>query len=115
MTVELQKIAHAYLNALKSKDFQTLRSLMADDMKFAGPLAKCNNAEESMKGLQGLSSITTNIEIKHIWADDSDVITWYELYTSKTTEALIVCNWMHIIDGKIANMKVTFDPRLLLG
>jgi hypothetical protein len=114
ISTKLQKIAHAYLDALKSRDFQVLRSLMIDNTTFSGPLAKCENADECMEGLKGLASITTDIVIKHIWADDFDVITWYELYTSKTIEPLATCNWMHIENSKISSIKVVFDPRPLL-
>ena len=115
MAKKIQDIAHAYFDALKNHDFQTLRSLMADDITFIGPLAKCKNADECMAGLQGLSSITTDIVIKHIWADDFDVITWLELHTTKTLEPLRICNWMHIENEKIINIQVTFDPRALLA
>lgn len=108
-----QKIAHAYFDALKSHDFQALRSLMIDDISFVGPLAKCTNAEECMQGLKGLASITTDIVIQHMWVDAGDVITWFELHTTKTAEPLVVCNWMHIENNKITRIKVNFDPRAL--
>ena len=114
MTSNLKNIATSYFEALKSHDFEALRSLMIDNTTFIGPLAKCTNAEECMHGLRGLASIATDIVIKHMWIDNFDVLTWFELNTTKTVEPLSICNWMHIEKGKITSIKVTFDPRALL-
>lgn len=115
MSMKLQKVAQAYFDALKSHDFQGLRALMVDNICFVGPLARCHSAEECMMGLKGLSSITTDIVIQRMWVDGIDVITWFELYTTKTTEPLSVCNWMQFEGDKISRIKVTFDPRTLLA
>ena len=115
MTSNLKNIATSYFNALKSHDFEALSALMIDNTTFTGPLAKCVNVKECMQGLQGLSSITTDIVIKRMWVDNFDVLTWFELHTTKTAEPLSICNWMHIEKGKITSVKVIFDPRVLLA
>jgi hypothetical protein len=56
----------------------------------------------------------TGIDNKHIWCDGNDVITWHELFTTKTNNPLIVANWMSIVNGKICKIYVTFDPRKLI-
>jgi hypothetical protein len=47
------------------------------------------------------------------WADNQDVITWFELRTA-TAGPLPVVNWSHVEDGLITRIRVTFDPRPLL-
>jgi len=47
-------------------------------------------------------------------ADDTDVITWFTLHTTEA-KSLPVVNWSHVQDGRIARIRVTFDPRPLLG
>ena len=41
-------------------------------------------------------------------------MTWYDLLTGNAPPAPTV-NWMHVEDGKIAQIRATFDPRAILG
>lgn len=88
---------------------------MADDITFIGALAEVSGADECIHGLQGLMSVTTDMVIQHIWADENDVITWYELHTTKTIKPLAIVNWSHIENNRIAKMRVVFDPRALMA
>ncbi len=67
-----------------------------------------------MNGLQSLANIMTDIVIEHMWADEFDVITWYEFHTTKTSKPMSIVNWSHIENNKITRIRVTFDPRPLL-
>jgi len=51
--------------------------------------------------------------IRRVFVDGDDVTTWFELHTSVTPEPLLVANWSHVRDGKIAAIHVAFDPRPL--
>lgn len=115
MTTNLKNIATTYLESWKSRDFETIRSLLSDDVTFIGALGEAQGVNDCINGLQGLSSIMTDIVIQHMWADECDVITWYEFHTTKTNKPLSVVNWSHVENGKITNIRVTFDPRPLLG
>lgn len=84
-------------------------------MTFIGPLAQLEGAKECLAGIQRLSEIMTDIEIKHVWVDESEVITWFELHTSKASKPLSVVNWSTIQDGRISKIRVTFDPRPLIN
>jgi hypothetical protein len=54
-----------------------------------------------------------DIDIKYSWVDESEVITWFELHTNKTSKPLSIVNWSTIQDGRIIKIRVTFDPRPL--
>jgi len=114
MTNTLKDIANSYFNSLKSRDFEAISTRLSEDITFIGALAEVNGIDECITGLQGLASITTDIVIKHMWNDEFDVITWYELHTTKTSKPLPVVNWMHVQNDKISKIRVTFDPRPLL-
>jgi hypothetical protein len=43
-------VLRAYYDAWKASDFDRLRSLLADDMQFSGPLAEINGADECVAG-----------------------------------------------------------------
>jgi hypothetical protein len=47
-------------------------------------------------------------------ADDHDVITWFDLHTNAAAPTP-TANWSHIQDGRIARIRVAFDPRDILG
>jgi hypothetical protein len=42
------------------------------------------------------------------------VLTWYDLHTRVASPAP-TANWSHVEDGKIARIRVTFDPREILA
>ena len=53
MTDNPGKIAETYFDAWKVQDFDTLRSILADDVTFDGPMAQLDNADDALKGLRG--------------------------------------------------------------
>ena len=45
-------IATAYFDAWKSNDFETMRSLVADDVTFSGRLSQMGGADDYMRGIE---------------------------------------------------------------
>jgi hypothetical protein len=105
--------AGTYFRAWKDHDFETLRSILADSATFRGPLGSADTGDECVTGLQGMAKTMTDIDIKKMMCDGDDVITWYELHTDKAAPVPTV-NWMTLTAGKIARIRVTFDPRPLV-
>ena len=106
------KVASAYFDAWKVNDFDTMRSLVDDDITFVGPLAQLEGAQNYMEGIKGMSRITSEIVIRKTFVDGPDVLTWYELHTT-VASAAAVANWLHIEEGKITSLRVAFDAREL--
>jgi hypothetical protein len=48
------------------------------------------------------------------FTDGPDVLTWFALHTTVAPPAP-TANWMHVQDGWITAIRVTFDPRALLA
>ena len=110
MAQDAAKVASAYFDAWKVDDFDAMRSLVDDDVTFAGPLGHRQGAEGYMEGIKGMSRIKSEIVVQKTFVDGPDVLTWYELYT--TVAALVpVANWLHVEDGKITSLRVAFDAR----
>jgi ketosteroid isomerase-like protein len=107
-------IAATYFDAWRERDFARLRSVLADDVDFAGPLGQVKGGDDCLRGLQGLSQILTGIDIRKVFIDGPDVLTWYDMSTSGA-ETVAVANWMHVEDGKITRIRVAFDARGLSG
>src|SRR5438034_1726983 len=106
------QVAATYFRSWKDRDFTALRSILADNVTFQGPLGTADDAESCLQGLRGMAQIVTDIVIRHTFVDGPDVLTWFDLHTSIAPPAP-TANWSHIEDGKITSIRVTFDARAL--
>ena len=111
---ETRTIAAIYFRAWQERDFATLRGILADDVAFRGPLATLDNADDCVKGLQGMAEILDDIVVQHVFVDGPDVLTWFDLHTTVAPPAP-TANWQHVENGKITAINVTFDARPLAG
>ena len=103
-------VAATYFEAWRDRDFARLRSVLADDVAFVGPLASVQGAEVCLKGLEGMSRIMTGLDVRKVFTDGADVLTWFDLSTT-VTDPVPVANWMHIANNKIDRIRVAFDAR----
>ena len=109
------EVATTYLDSWKAGDFDTLRSLFADDVTFRGVLGSCDGIDETLAGLQGMGTLVDRFDVRKMIADGTDVITWYDFRTT-TGIVMPTVNWSHLnADGRIDAIRVVFDPRPLLA
>jgi ketosteroid isomerase-like protein len=114
MSTDAKTLATTYFAAWKDKDFGKLRSVLADDVTFSGPMSTADGVEECVRGMEGMAKNMDDIVIHAVVADGPDVITWYDLHM-KDVESLSTANWSHVGDGKISSIRATFDPRPMLA
>ncbi len=114
MAKDSSRIVSSYFDAWRAHDPGALRALLADDATFTGPLGHSDNADDYAEAIGRMLSITTDIVIEKMIADDGDVLTWFELHTSVAPPAA-VANWSRIEDGKIVRVRATFDPRPIIA
>jgi hypothetical protein len=114
MDTDPRSVAATYFRAWKDRDFPTLRSILADDVTFVGPLATLDDADACVKGLEGMSQILDDIVVQHVFVDGPDVLTWFDLHTTLAPPAP-TANWQHVENGRITAIRVAFDPRALTG
>jgi len=81
---------------------------------FAGPLARVRGGDDCLRGLQGMAQIMTGLDVRRVFHDEPDVLTWFDLSTS-VADPVPVANWMHVEDGKITRIRVAFDARGIAG
>jgi hypothetical protein len=112
MTTDARSLAATYFEAWKARDFARLRSVLADNATFRGPLGSADDAEACMRGLQTMAQIITDIVIHKTFVDGQDVLTWFDLHTS-IAPMCPTANWSHTENGKITAIQVTFDAREL--
>jgi ketosteroid isomerase-like protein len=113
---ELAAVAAAatYFDAWRSRDFAALRSVLADEATFVGPMGTAEGADACVAGIEQLSTITTDIVVRKRFVSGDDVLTWFDLHTS-VAPPCPVANWSHVRDGRITAVRVTFDPRPLVS
>ena len=80
MADEAAKIASTYFDAWKVNDFDTIRSLVHDDVTFAGPLARLEGAANYMEGIKGMSQIKSEIVIHKTFVIGPDVSILFSIY-----------------------------------
>jgi len=112
MDEDPRTLAATYFSAWKAKDFAQLRSVLADNATFRGPLGSADDAETCIQGMKGMAQIITDIVIHKIFVDGPDVLTWFDLHTS-VAPPCPTANWSHTENGKIKTIQVTFDARRL--
>ncbi|MFE4515371.1 nuclear transport factor 2 family protein [Kitasatospora sp. NPDC056783] len=109
-----RELAEAYFSAWEAGEFDTLRDLLAEDVDFVGALGTASGVAEALAGLKGLGQVLEKIDVKARLAEGDEVITWFDLCTDVAPPAP-TANWMHVENGKITRIRVTFDPRGLLA
>jgi ketosteroid isomerase-like protein len=107
-------LAETYFRCWVDGDFVTLRCALADDATCEGPLGTAGDAAACVAGLRGMRErLLTDLVVRHRFVDGPDVLTWFDLHTSVAPPAP-TANWIHVEDGRISRIRVTFDPRPLL-
>jgi SnoaL-like domain len=106
------EVAATYFRSWQDRDWATLRSVLADDVTFDGPLASIQGADTCLQGLQGMAQVLEGIDVQHVFVDGPDVVTWFDLRTT-VAEPIPTANWSHVEDGKVTRIRVAFDARPL--
>ena len=105
------EIVEQYHGAFGSGDAAAARSLLADDLRFEGPIEQFDSADDYMQSVAKLAQIVTGTDVKTVVADGDDVVTIYDLHTNTPAGTSHVAEWARVKGGKIAEMRVFFDAR----
>ena len=105
--------ATTYFDAWKKGEFDRLRSILADDVTFSGPMGTASGADDYVGQLANFAGGLDDIAVEKMVADGDDVLTWFNL-VPKGGDPVPVVNWCHLEDGRVQRVRVTFDPRPLL-
>lgn len=108
-----RELAELYFSCWQRKNFADLAPHLADEVTFDGPLATVTGSKDCLDGLTGLARATTDLDVRLRLADTTDVMTWFDL-TVEGADPTPVVNWCHVDAGRIAAIRVTFDPRGML-
>jgi ketosteroid isomerase-like protein len=100
-----------YLTAFYSADFDTARSLVADDFSFRGPFLQIEGGDAFFQGAAGLASIVRGYQLVRQWQDGHDVSSVYEvnLETPGAKGTVLMSEWSTVRDGQLTASRVVFD------
>jgi hypothetical protein len=107
------EIATDFTKAWTTGDFETVRSLVADDVVFQGPMATVQGADDYIASLEKLQENVRGARIIAAFGDDDSALLMYDLIT-KTAGPITCAKLLTIKQGRIIADKLTFDPRKLL-
>jgi ketosteroid isomerase-like protein len=102
-------VADRFFRSWTTGDFDTARSLLHDNVSFAGPLDTFDNADAYVTALAGLAPIVLAAEEQKVFVDGSDVCVIYDLVTNSPAGTAPTAEWYHVRDGKISAVRVFFD------
>ena len=102
-------VVHRYTKALDARDFSAARALLADDLRFAGPIDQFDRADDFIQTISGLYGMVTGVDHQGIVAEGEHVAWFYILKTPVANAP--VAEWHTVRDGKIVQIRAYFDAR----
>ncbi|KQB84377.1 nuclear transport factor 2 family protein [Corynebacterium oculi] len=108
-------VVEMYFRAWGERDSSLLRGILHPDVDVVGPLGVIRGSDEYVQALGHISSITRKIDVIKRWNDGGDVLTWFDLYHTYGDEGSPVANWVHVENGLINRVRITFDAHAVFG
>lgn len=113
MKQQAADIVRAYLDAIAARDFQLVRSFLADDdFSTRSPISSFDNADAYVADISRIGPILENIVQRRIFVDGDDVCAILDYVTRMDRRQVSpVAHWFHIAHGKIVAIESFFDAR----
>jgi hypothetical protein len=111
VTSQAAEVVDQYLDAFYRGDFETARTLLADDLSFKGPFVQVEGADQFVASADGLRKIVRGRRTVHQWRDGEEISTLYEmnLETPAGTGSVLVSEWNTVRGGEVAKATLVFD------
>jgi limonene-1,2-epoxide hydrolase len=102
-------VVEAWSKALSARDFDRARSLLADDLRFEGPIDTFDRADDYITAIRNLMGMARGMEHQGMIVQGDEVAVFYRLDTPVAVAP--VAEWYTIRDGKITQLRAYFDAR----
>jgi len=109
-----EQIVKQYFELFFSENvkYDKIRTLLADDFHFTGPLLRANSADEYINILKNVGAGNLSANINSILSNENEVAVFYNMITPfgevKTVE------WFLFENNKIKSIELLNDPRKFL-
>ncbi len=104
-----KEIVDRYNQALGAKDFAAARALLADDLRFEGPIDRFQRADDYVTAIKALFGMVKGVEHQASIGEGDDVAVFYVLDTPMAKAP--VAEWYTVRGGKITSLRTYFDAR----
>ncbi|HYU63910.1 MAG TPA: nuclear transport factor 2 family protein [Verrucomicrobiae bacterium] len=102
-------VVDRYNQALAKKDFAAARALLADGLRFQGPIDRFDNADDYVAAITRLYGMVKGVQHQATIVEGDDVAVFYVLDTPVAQAP--VAEWYRIRTGRIAELRAYFDAR----
>ena len=102
-------IVTKYTQALDDRDFTAARALLADDLRFEGPIDTFERADDFVNSISGLYGMVKGVEHQAMVAQGGNVA-WFYLLDTPVAKAP-VAEWHTVRGGRIVHIRAYFDAR----
>jgi ketosteroid isomerase-like protein len=103
------EVVERYSQALAGRDFAAARALLADDLRFVGPIDRFERADGYVKAISNLYGMVKGVEHQATIAQGDEVAVFYLLDTPMVEAP--VAEWYTVRGGKIVQLRAYFDAR----
>lgn len=111
---EAKSVASECLKAWTDGDFDTARSLIDDEITFAGPFGTAQGADAYLEGLRRFRDRgVETAEVERAFQDDDEACLIYNLVTNTPAGTIPSAGWYQLRDGRIVSVRAFFDARPL--
>jgi ketosteroid isomerase-like protein len=101
-------IACTYIEAISSKDIDTILELSAEDVVCSSPIGKLSGTQAFRGFHEGFARMIKSVNILAVYGDDDQAVIVYEAETHPVPRALTV-ELITVNGGKIASTDVIYD------
>ncbi|MBT2117553.1 nuclear transport factor 2 family protein [Dyella sp. LX-66] len=101
-------IARRYVDAMASKDVDTILSISSDHIVCTSPLGQITGIDKFRGFQEGFARMIVNLTALAVFGDEGQAVVVYDVETHPVARAL-VAEYLIIEDGKIAATDVIYD------
>ena len=104
-------VFRTYLERFTSGDVAGASELLAEDLRFEGPILQANSRDEFMAGSAMAAAMARGREIHRQWEDGDSVCSVYDfkVETPAAAGSIPMAEWSVIRDGRIVSSRLIFD------
>ena len=103
------EVVDGFTRALAAGDFAAARALLADDLRFEGPIDQFDRADDYIKAIQRLYGMVQGVEHQATVARGDEVVVFYTLDTPVAKAP--VAEWYTVRGNRIVRLRAYFDAR----
>jgi hypothetical protein len=104
-----KSVAARYVEAAGEKDYDTLESLLGDDMSFQGPNTQCSSAKAYIAALKRMQPVWAGNRLREIFSNDDRVCVVYDFITNTQAGAIPAIELLTVRKGRIESVELHFD------